>query len=239
MAFSGGYISVSRAIESVLRDTDYQNEISFNDIAEWTAEAIDKIGARIAYEEKTTSLTVEDYRTALPSSVISIVSIRDADSNIPLISTSDEFAVWNYDNVDGDASNVTDVSLYPAYRLANGYLFTNFKDGTLNIVYTTYMLCDKGFPMIPDKTTYVEAIKSYIIYKIDKKLWRKGKLARAIYEDSEREWLFYVNSGFTSMVTPSPDQAESLKNQLLKIVSDTDAHLYGFKHLNKPTVKRF
>ena len=80
--------------------------------------------------------------------------------------------------------------------------------------------------MVPDVDRYLMAIESYIIYKIDHKLWRRGKLSKAVRDISEQEWLWYVNSAQTKMITPDYDMAESMKNQLQKIVPDITAHQY-------------
>lgn len=236
MAFNGNYVSVKTVIENVLRDTDYYNEISYYDVAEWVAKAIDLIGAPTAYDEVVDTITVANYRATLPTDLMELYMVRDDTTKVPLISSTDEFLISmdtnDTDNIDSERP------LVGAYRITSGYLFTNVEAGTFEIAYKAYRLCDEGFPMIPDVTRYLLAVEAYLTYKIDNKLWRKGKQSKTIRDTSEQEWLFYVNSAFTKMMTPDYDRAESLKNQMVKIRTDSAAHQYSFAAMNLPTIKK-
>ena len=238
MAFNGKYVSVKTVIENVLRDTDYYNEISYHDVIEWTARAIDLIGVQLAYDEKFTVLSVVDYRATLPVDLMELLAVRDNVTKAPFIASTDEFA-GNYATNDEDTYASDDNRpLFGSYRVTSGYLFTNYEQGDIEIKYLAYRLCDDSYPMIPDVTRYLMGIEAYLTFKIDNKLWRRGKISKAIRDVSEQEWLWYVNSAFTKMVTPDYDKAESLKNQWLKIRGDEAAHDYSFGGLNLPTVKR-
>ena len=93
--------------------------------------------------------------------------------------------------------------------------------------------------MIPDEERYLMAIEAYIIYKIDSKLYRRGVIAKHLRDESEQNWLWYVNSAFSKIVTPGYDGAESWKNQIQKMRADKAAHQYGYRYLKRPTVKKF
>jgi hypothetical protein len=237
--FSGKYKSISTVVENILRDTDYYNEINLSDAVEWAARAMELIGAPLVDTIVPTTLTIADFRATLPDAVKSVVAIRDNETKVSLIHSNDSFITNRYEEIqDGDEVDEIILPQY-AYNIVNGYIFFNKKDGDVDILYTTFPTDDNGCLLIPDVDRYMMAVEAYIIYKIDNKMYRRGILARNIRDESEQNWLWYVNSAFTKLATPNYDEAESLKNQMLKIRTDQSAHEYGFEYLNTPTVKNF
>jgi hypothetical protein len=243
--FNGKYKSIYTVIENILRDTDYYNEIKIEDATEWAARAMELIGAPLIKEESISTITVANYRASLPDEVISIKGVRDNETGVPLIAATDEFITANYtesleDDDFGDGISFGNYSIRTAsYKVMNGYLFFNVKEGDIDILYTKFPTDDNGCLLIPAVDRYLMAIESYIIFKLDSKLYRRGVIAKNIKDESEQNWLWYVSSAHTKIVTPNYDEAESLKNQIQKMRTDKDAHAYGFKYLNVPTVKKF
>jgi hypothetical protein len=101
---------------------------------------------------------------------------------------------------------------YNEYRINNNFIFTNFKTGKVFISYKALIFDEDGYPMIPDDQRYIEAIKSFIIYKIDRLLWRKNVITENVFRDSEREWLWYVGSASNSSKLPSLDKTQKILN---------------------------
>ena len=252
------YVSVARVIENVLRDADYQDDISMYDVVEWISRAMSLIGVQAGYEEKIETIDIENYRAVLPDDVIKLIAVRDAKTGVGCYKSTDEFILSYPEEEQASATNdppppqEVDYTDWPAYvplvegevticqyRLVDGYLFTNKETGTIEIKYLTYKTCEDGYPMVPDVERYLLALESYVTFKIDHRLWRRGKLSKMVRDISEQDWLWYVNSAQTKMVTPDYDTAEAMKNQLLKIVPDITAHQYSFRYLNTPTVKRY
>lgn len=250
--FNGQYKSINTVIERILQDTDYYNEINKDDIVEWAIRAMELIGAPLAQEEAIDVVEVANYRATIPSYVREILAVRDHYSRHTLIQATGDFTMYNYTDATNPDTEFDDPIvpednrkmkhkplIIPAYIVKSGYLFLNVKDGAIDIKYAKIPLDDNGDLLIPDVERYLQAVQAYITYKMDKKLARRGVLSSRIADESEREWLWYVNSAFTKLVTPNSDGAESLKNQIVKMRTDKNAHDYGFEHLNKPTVKKF
>jgi len=251
--FNGQYKSINTVIENILRDTDYYNEINQSDVTEWAIRAMELIGAPLVYDEEIETITITNYRATLPDNIRELKGVRDHLSHQTLVATNDEYIMWLYNQAVDDGSGSCDapetlndeikmgdkpLKLF-AYRLVNGYIFTNAKEGCIDIKYTKYPLDENGCLLIPDVDRYMLAIEAYIIYKLDKKLARRGVISRHIAQESEQEWLWYVASAHSKIVTPNYDEAEGLKNQIRKMRTDTNAHDYGFKYLNLPTRKTF
>lgn len=121
-----------------------------------------------------------------------------------------------------------------AYKLDHGYIFTNFKDGYVQISYRGFPIDNNGFPLIPDDPKFKEALKYYIIYKIDWKNWRinPSPQNKSIVNDSEQKYLFYVGAARNKSHIPSVDKMEAIKNMWLRTNPKINEHKNGFKTLN-------
>jgi hypothetical protein len=249
MSFNGKYVPLE-AVVARIADL-YEDHIDIYDAAEWAGEAMNKIGAKLALEPDIATITITDYKGLLPDGLVNINSIREITVDYEgnevgyrkLEKSADEFLV-----VDGDdAIELPSTS----YKIVRDYIFIDtIEDGEVQISYMKYPFSqvpisgtdpieyEDGFPMIPDDERYIEAVACYMRYKLDYKLWRKNLISSQVFQDSEREWLFYVNSANTSLMTPDYDGAEALYRSLTKIVHDRSANQYAFKYLNTPNIPR-
>lgn len=115
------------------------------------------------------------------------------------------------------------------YELNNDYIFANFKTGKVVFSYLGYPIDCDGFPMIPDNIKFKQAVKSYLMERIDYKLWRKGELNTAVYSKSEQERMWYIGAAQTQAQIPSIDQAESWKNRMVKLLPEFNAQSNFFR----------
>lgn len=128
------------------------------------------------------------------------------------------------DNVDNTNTS------YSTYNVNDNYIFTSFKDGFVFLAYKGLPVDDEGFPTIPDNRRFKEAIKAYIVSKIDYILYRRKELDKNIYEHSEREWLWYCGSAGNIARMPGVDGMQSLLNQM-KLIPQKYSHNNFFKTL--------
>ena len=99
------------------------------------------------------------------------------------------------------------------------------------------MVDSSGCLLIPDVDRYLMAVEAYIVYKVDSKLYRRGQITRDIKSESERNWLWYVNSAANKMITPDYDTAENLSRRAQSMRAAVDSYSRGFGTLNYPTIK--
>jgi hypothetical protein len=125
-----------------------------------------------------------------------------------------------------NSSGLTD----PTYNVNGGYIFTNFENGFVYLAYMALPTDEEGFPLIPDNRRFKEAVKAYIVFKIDYILWRNKELDKDVYLNSELEWLFYVSSAGNVARVPNYDGAQSLLNQM-KLIPQKYSHNQFFKYL--------
>lgn len=129
-------------------------------------------------------------------------------------------------------ANFVGLNFVPKYKIKNGYLYTNFKYGFVEMTYKAYPLDELGMPMLPDDIRYIKAVEWYLISRIDFKRWRMTRNAadERIYSHSDREALWYIASARMKTKVPSVDMAESLKNMILRSIVKINEHKQGFKH---------
>jgi len=129
-----------------------------------------------------------------------------------------------------DASNV----IYE-YKLDQGYIFTNFESGYLQVAYKGLPIDADGYPLIPDDEKFRQALKYHIIFHIDWKTWRANPSPQnaSIKNDSEQRRDFYVGSAMTKGRIPSIDQMESIKRMWLRSIPKVDEHYTSFSTTNR------
>jgi len=127
------------------------------------------------------------------------------------------------------------------YRIENGIMYTNFKNGFIEMAYLALPVDEFGMPMVPDEERFIQAVKYYIISRLDFKRWRTtaNPNHERIYRDSEREYLWYVGAARTKHKIPSYDMMESIKNMILRSVVKINEHRTGFKNTNSLEQRNF
>jgi hypothetical protein len=120
------------------------------------------------------------------------------------------------------------------YRLNNNYIFTNFEEGSVEISYTAFVTDDDGYPMVPDDERYIRALVAYCEYSIARKMFLQDKLTERKYAMLEQDWLFYVRSASSYAHIPNVDGAESLKNQMSRLIGFAHHHATQFNYRNQP-----
>lgn len=134
-----------------------------------------------------------------------------------------------------DCTNCNDISptCDQEYRLDWPYIKTSFKDGYVCIAYVGQPLDDRGFPMIPDEVSYIEAIKRYITYKVKYSEFLQGHLPGNIYMKLEDDWHWYCKQARNKMTMPkSVDDLQNLKDQHIRLLPKPNRYHRFFGHLH-------
>jgi len=133
------------------------------------------------------------------------------------------------------------VDFTPKYKLNSDYIFTNFKDGFVEMEYKAYPIDDMGLPMIPDNIRFIKAVEWYLISRIDLKRWRTSRNAsdQKVWEMSDREASWYIASARSAARTPSLDMMESIKKMILRSIPKINEHSTGWKNSNMGEQRKF
>lgn len=119
------------------------------------------------------------------------------------------------------------------YVVTSGYIKTNIETGYLMMAYQAIPTDNKGYPMIPDDSAFIEAIYWYIVMKLYYPMWVAGQIRDAVYYDARRSWNYYCKQAYADALMPNTDQLESIKNSWLRLVPEINEHASGFSTLGQ------
>jgi hypothetical protein len=248
---NGKYISSKYLIDSIIRDYGFRaTDVDFEAMKEHIYDVMMLIGAPTAFTDEVDTIAIADYRAELPCGLIDFTMMRVHGTQQSLIYSSDRFymehtvppTITGIDNtapyVDQYSTmpsimNVDQTNRYYTYYVNDGYIFTNFQTGALDIVYKAFPMDSEGYPEIPDDVRYLEAVRAYCAERIGFKQWMKGELTDKVYQKLEQDRLWYIASAGNSARIPNLDQMESLKHQWLTLIPNISQHQYGFRYLNR------
>jgi hypothetical protein len=134
---------------------------------------------------------------------------------------------------------IENLSFY--YKVQNNYIYTNFEDGFINLSYRSYPIDEDGLLLIPDDDKYKKALEYYIIYRIDWKRWRANPASpglKAVVNDSESQYMFYVSSARNKAHIPSVDKMEGIKNSWIRLIPKYYNHNNNFSTSTIPEMRR-
>ena len=131
----------------------------------------------------------------------------------------------------------------PEYFIKPGWLVSNKKKGFIKLSYKAIATDERGYPLIPDLTSYQEAIYWYVVMKLTFPKFMSGQLggsskyaqkyAQQSYFYTQQQWNFYRNQAYAEAMMPTADDMQNIKNDWNKLIPDWDANEQFFKNINK------
>ena len=241
------HVSVLSIVERITRDTEY-TDVSVPSMIEWVWEILELLNIPVTFLDLTCEVDIVNYRGSLPVTLRKLTSAREFYSQMPMIEGTDLFfrspnsktgvASSAHINETGgpttpttdQMSSVNDTAQYK-YKIENGYIIPEFFDGKIEIAYQAYPLDEFGYPMIPEDIKVINAVKFYIIERLDYKLFRSGKIADKVYNDSKVESQWAISSAISESNMPSLEEMEIIRRFSSLLVSDTSQFDKGFANL--------
>lgn len=126
--------------------------------------------------------------------------------------------------------NTTNPSMSLQYSVKPGWIMCNMPDGYLKLSYSAIPTDKDGYPLVPDLTSYKEAIYWYVTMKMKYPEYLNGKMNREIFYDIKRSWNFYRNQAYAEALMPNEDGLESIKNNWNKLVPEFNDHNSFYSH---------
>jgi hypothetical protein len=224
-----GYVSVYNIIEQVASIFDL-SEIPFTFLVDAAGDALEFIASVENVYEKTAKVEVDDFRGLLPCDILEVNQVRDYDTEVALVYSTDTFHLSN--DTTRDKKNTI-----LRYKIQNDYIFTNIKKLNLEISYQGLPVDDKGYPLIVNNVSYRNAVYYHILYKVAQKLYLVDKITSNKYKDIEQNRDWYIAQAQTKAKLPSLDKMEAIKNSYMRLISDGLSHSKFFK--NESVAQRF
>lgn len=134
----------------------------------------------------------------------------------------------------------------PEYFIKPGWIVTNQKRGFVKLAYKAIATDERGYPLIPDLTSYQEAIYWYVVMKLTFPKFMAGKLggnskfaqkyAAQSYFYTQQQWNFYRNQAYAEAMMPTADDMQNIKNDWNKLIPDWDGDDTFFKNIGKEEI---
>jgi hypothetical protein len=223
---SGKFIKIDEIVERLYEMYPFVKDVSKTDIANLSAEILALLSARNTLQEEGIVLTIEDYRAELPSNIVQLKAVRDHCSKVPLTYTTDNFSFLVCDDSVNRYCSCKDT-----YRVNPNFIYTSFKEGEIDMVYTGFPIDDEGYPMIPDDESFKMAIEYHCAKRLAQKAYFSDQLSRDKYQELKQEASWYAGQAKNKAEIPSVDLMEAIKNSKLRLIQKINMHGQGFKEL--------
>ena len=129
------------------------------------------------------------------------------------------------------------------YFIKPGWIVTNKEKGYIKLAYKAIATDERGYPLIPDTSSYMEAVYWYVTMKLMYSKYVKGtlggsskyapKYAAQIYNDARSSWNFYRNQAYAEAMMPTADDMRNIKKEWNNLMPEYDADETFFKDINK------
>ncbi len=185
------YIKIESLIEKINRDKPDSFKLEIADTLEWIWEAVRAIGAERFYIIEKVHVDIEDQMCYIPEHIIDIKSISTVEGK-PMVEVRNRFE--------------DTVLANPQYIINGRKLLIDSNIKELMIESKVYPTDENRKPLILNNYTVIEAISSYIMFKLAKREWLRNSLSGDKYASFEQDWLFNVSAAHTKLVIPTEDE---------------------------------
>ena len=220
------YISIKQVLDDLL-DHPLLQDLSLERAINYVVHFIQIIGAPNEFEEKTALIDIKDWRGCMPCDYYDIIQVRtygEGDNSKVFRYSTDSF---HYSpNKDSDTKELT-------YKLQNNIIYTSLKEGTIEVAYHAIKVDNEGYPMIPENSSFIQALELYIKKKVFTILFDQGKINNAVLQNTQQEYAWYVGQAQRDLNMPTIDQMESISNMWTQLLQRTNEHSKGMKSLGK------
>lgn len=208
-------ITINDIMYRIYRNPLLQN-VSKGDIVEDIKTVLKLLDVPVHLEEKRIVINVQEYRAKIPSDlhkVKSVMAMNVGGNQVRLRHSSDIRVEHQGEFRDRIASTAT-------YKVVPGWIYTDFKSGDVEVIYTGFTLDSDGYPLIPDNESLLLAIEGYVKVNYFTVLVEMGHMAMGILERAEQQYNWYMGQASNSMDMPTSEETESLFNALIRLIPD-------------------
>lgn len=127
------------------------------------------------------------------------------------------------------------------YDIKPGWIVLNVPKGFVKLAYKKIATDERGYPLIPDNTSYQEAIYWYVTMKLSFSKLLAGKLGGRgvntganLYSYMEQQWKFYRNKAYGELMMPTVDDIKNIKNDWNRLVPEYMSDEIFFDNMGEP-----
>lgn len=224
------YISLKQILDDIL-DHPLLQKVSLERAINYTVHFLQLVGSPVIFEEKTALIPIKDYRGVLPCNLNQIIQVRNNDKGHARMHD-----VFRYSSDTFHMSEDKPQSMELTYKVQNRVIFTSIKEGCIEVAYNAIMTDDDGYPLIPENSSFINALELYIKKQVFTVLFDTNKLQANVYENVCQQYAWAVGQAQSSLIRPSLDQMQTIANSLNALVLRMTEHSRGF--INNGSMER-
>lgn len=215
------YISLRQVMDDI-SDHPLLKDVSFERVVNYTQSFIRIVGAPKGFNEKTDLVEIDNHRGVLPCDLESIIQVR----TMPKCGHKHE--VFRYSTDSFHMSNHKDTSFDHTYKVQGNVIFTSLKEGTIEIAYRAIAVDSEGYPMVPDNSSFINALELYIKKQVFTVLFDMGKITPQVYSQACQDYAWAVGQAQNDLVRPSIDEMQAITNSWNTLIPRVNEHSRGF-----------
>lgn len=218
------YINIKEILSRVLRHPLLQ-DINLESGVQYVIDFIRIVGMPKLFQHKVSTVEIKDYRGVLPCDLIFINQVRECKTKHCLRAMTSNF----YPSQGGQEHS---------FRTQGNIIHTSFKDGLVEISYTSIPIDDEGYPMLQDDPTFLRALELYIKKNAFTVLFDLGKISGQVLQNTQQEYAWAVAQLQSKLTTPSVSEMESITRMWNTMIQRVSEFNDGFESLgNKEYLK--
>lgn len=114
------------------------------------------------------------------------------------------------------------------YKINDGFLYTGFKDGYVEIAYKAFPVDNNNAPMIHDDAKVIRAVVNYIIKKVAKRMWLRDEISDRKLQKLEQEYSYAAAAARNNAMIGSIDDWETIRARTQRLYRDPNMQKMGF-----------
>lgn len=162
------------------------------------------------------------YKAIEPPSVVDIVDMYLCDALVyPVLSGDNRLSATMKESKIPDESKVS----YGLYKRDSGVINTDIEEGVLEIYHTCMRVDEYGFPVLPYDGSLMEAVVNYIKYRYFTILWESKLCDRALVDNANSEYVWYIGQYTMKETIPTFDEAVAWANSWQRLITEKDLNM--------------
>lgn len=215
--------NIRRILDRVMRHP-MMRDIPFETAVEYAVDFISLMGTPALYEEKTAIIDIKDWRGLLPCDFEHMIQVRS------LTKHNHPKATYRYSEHSFHLSEnkpPKEISGY-TYKIQGRVIFTSTKQGKLEIAYRAFAVDDEGYPLLPDNTSFLRGLESYIKLQWFTIKYDMGEISESVMRNTQQEYAWAAGDAQSEFSRLDLDKAETLFNSFKTLLPRNNEHWIGF-----------
>ena len=230
------YTNITRVLDNLL-DHPMLSDLTLEQVVRYTIRFIGIFGLNKMYQDKEADVEIHEFRGLLPCDLISIIQVKDLNTNICMRSMTDTF-------IPGVMPPPPHPAHYTPYippvashhgeatfKTQERVIFTSFPEGTIRISYKAIPIDENGFPLLLDNENYLAALEAYIKKQVFTVKFDQGKISTGVLENAKQEYSWLAGQLQSELTIPSYSEMQSITNYITSILPSVKHFDRSFRDL--------